>query len=151
MDIQVCCCSTRTAVDENVLALLMQLQAGAEQLHKTSNATSPSAWVACGPTDAPWHACCVFVQTDVYLEELTDVVPETDNTTQTDAFLERPPTPKFVPAKSGVDAATQIEDGKAACHSPVPKYCMVVATAACGTQLQAQVQLITWLSLIAVS
>lgn len=52
------------------------------------------------------------MQTDVYLEELTDVVPETDNTTQTDAFLERPPTPKFVPAKSGVDAATQIEDGK---------------------------------------
>lgn len=52
------------------------------------------------------------VQTDVYLEELTDVVPETDNTTQTDAFLERPPTPKFVPAKSGVDAATQIEDGE---------------------------------------
>lgn len=53
-----------------------------------------------------------MLQTDVYLEELTDVVPETDNTTQTDAFLERPPTPKFVPAKSGVDAATQIEDGE---------------------------------------
>lgn len=52
------------------------------------------------------------VQTDVYLEELTDVVPETDNTTQTDAFLERPPTPKFVPAKSGTDAATQIEEGE---------------------------------------
>jgi hypothetical protein len=50
-------------------------------------------------------------QTDVYLEELTDVVPETDNTTQTDAFLERPATPPFVPAKSGMDATTQIEDG----------------------------------------
>jgi hypothetical protein len=55
------------------------------------------------------------------LEELTDVVPETDNTTQTDAFLERPPTPKFVPAKSGVDAATQIEDGEAAGHSMLPE------------------------------
>lgn len=53
-----------------------------------------------------------LTQTDVYLEELTDVVPETDNTTQTDAFLERPPTPKFVPAKSGVDAETQVEDGR---------------------------------------
>lgn len=53
-----------------------------------------------------------LTQTDVYLEELTDVVPETDNTTQTDAFLERPPTPKFVPAKSGVDAETQIEEGR---------------------------------------
>lgn len=55
--------------------------------------------------------CVHLTQTDVYLEELTDVVPETDNTTQTDAFLERPPTPKFVPAKSGVDAETQIEEG----------------------------------------
>jgi hypothetical protein len=53
-----------------------------------------------------------LTQTDVYLEELTDVVPETDNTTQTDAFLERPPTLKFVPAKSGVDAETQIEEGR---------------------------------------
>lgn len=52
------------------------------------------------------------VQTDVYLEELTDVVPETDNTTQTDAFLERLQTPQFVPAKSGVDASTQIEEGE---------------------------------------
>jgi hypothetical protein len=40
------------------------------------------------------------------------VVPEMDTTTQTDAFLERPPTPQFVPAKSGLDAATQIEEGE---------------------------------------
>lgn len=40
------------------------------------------------------------------------MVPETDNTTQTDAFLERPQTPPCVPAKSGEDAATQIEDGE---------------------------------------
>lgn len=51
------------------------------------------------------------VQTDVYLEELTDVVEEADNSTQTDPFLDRPPTPVFVPPKSGVDATTQIEDG----------------------------------------
>ncbi|KAI8463082.1 MAG: radial spoke protein 3-domain-containing protein [Monoraphidium minutum] len=49
------------------------------------------------------------IQTDVYLEELADVAPEADCTTQTDAFLERPPTPAFVPQKDGVDCATQIE------------------------------------------
>lgn len=51
------------------------------------------------------------VQTDVYLEELTDTVPEVDTTTQTDAFLDRPPTPTFVPPRSGVDASTQILNG----------------------------------------
>ena len=63
----------------------------------------------------PQGACCAAVprrrQTDAYLEQLTDVVPETDTTTQTDAFLERPPTPTFVPVKAGDDAATQIETG----------------------------------------
>jgi len=29
---------------------------------------------------------------------------------QTDAFLPRPPTPKYVPKKSGIDKDTQIED-----------------------------------------
>lgn len=48
----------------------------------------------------------------MYLEELTDVVPEADTTTQTDAFLDRPPTPQFVPTKLGTDAATQVEQGE---------------------------------------
>lgn len=52
------------------------------------------------------------IQTDLYLEELTDVVPEADNATQTDAFLDRPPTPVFVPHKTGTDAVTQIEAGE---------------------------------------
>lgn len=51
------------------------------------------------------------IQTDQYLEELTDTVPEADNATQTDAFLDRPPTPVFVPQKTGQDATTQIENG----------------------------------------
>lgn len=38
-------------------------------------------------------------------------MPEADNQTQTDAFLDRPPTPIFVPQKTGVDCTTQIEDG----------------------------------------
>mmetsp|Transcript_21170 Transcript_21170/g.58791 ORF Transcript_21170/g.58791 Transcript_21170/m.58791 type:complete len:521 (-) Transcript_21170:1259-2821(-) len=53
----------------------------------------------------------IDIQTDTYLEELTDTVPEADNQTQTDAFLDRPPTPIFVPQKSGVDVTTQIENG----------------------------------------
>lgn len=52
------------------------------------------------------------IQTDLYLEELTDVVPEVENATQTDAFLDRPPTPVFVPQKTGTDANTQIEAGE---------------------------------------
>ena len=51
------------------------------------------------------------VQTELYLEEITDRVEETEISTQTDAFLDRPATPLFVPAKTGMDAATQIEDG----------------------------------------
>lgn len=53
----------------------------------------------------------IDIQTDAYLEELTDTVPEADNTTQTDAFLDRPPTPLFVPQKTGTDVTTQIADG----------------------------------------
>lgn len=42
---------------------------------------------------------------------ILDRVEEADVQTQTDAFLDRPSTPLFVPAKTGMDAATQIEDG----------------------------------------
>ena len=51
------------------------------------------------------------VQTELYLEEITDRVTESDMTTQTDAFLDRPTTPLFIPAKSGKDVSTQIEEG----------------------------------------
>jgi len=51
------------------------------------------------------------VQTDDYLEELTDRPPERDETTQTDPLMDRPPTPLFMPAKIGVDKQTQIEPG----------------------------------------
>ena len=58
------------------------------------------------------------VQTELYLEEITDRVEEADNQTQTDAFLDRPPTPLFVPAKTGMDVATQIEEGDVSMHWP---------------------------------
>lgn len=51
------------------------------------------------------------VQTELYLEELSDRVEEADVEVQTDAFLDRPPSPMFVPAKTGVDIMTQILDG----------------------------------------
>ncbi|KAG5463436.1 MAG: radial spoke protein 3-domain-containing protein, partial [Olpidium bornovanus] len=51
------------------------------------------------------------VQTELYLEELTDAVPEAYAQTQTDAFMDRAPSPLYVPRKSGVDAETQIYPG----------------------------------------
>ena len=51
------------------------------------------------------------MQTETYLEELTDVVPEAEAGTQTDELPARPPSPTFVPAKIGVDTTTQIEEG----------------------------------------
>jgi len=52
------------------------------------------------------------LQTELYLEELADKVEETDAQAQTDAFLDRPSTPLFVPAKTGADVATQILPGE---------------------------------------
>jgi radial spoke head protein 3 len=51
------------------------------------------------------------IQTEAYLEELADTVPEAEVMTQTDAFMDRPPTPLFIPMKIGVDVETQIENG----------------------------------------
>ncbi|XP_026174702.1 radial spoke head protein 3 homolog [Mastacembelus armatus] len=52
------------------------------------------------------------VQTELYLEELSDVIEATDIECQTDAFLDKPATPLFIPAKSGKDVETQIEEGE---------------------------------------
>ncbi|KAJ3149774.1 Radial spoke head protein 3 [Geranomyces variabilis] len=52
------------------------------------------------------------IQTELYLEELSDKVPEAYAATQTDAFLDRAPSPLFVPQKSGLDVATQIYEGE---------------------------------------
>ena len=51
------------------------------------------------------------IQTETFLEELTDRPVEHAVETQTEAFLDRPPSPLFVPAKNGNDAETQIEAG----------------------------------------
>jgi len=51
------------------------------------------------------------VQTELYLEEITDRIEESEVTCQTDAWMDRPPTPLFVPAKTGADVSTQILPG----------------------------------------
>merc|ERR1719282_1154495 len=52
------------------------------------------------------------IQTDSYLEELTERTVEFEAETQTDFLLDRPPSPLFMPAKIGVDVETQIEEGE---------------------------------------
>ncbi|XP_034036708.1 radial spoke head protein 3 homolog [Thalassophryne amazonica] len=54
----------------------------------------------------------IDIQTDRYLEELSDIVVTADIQCQTDPFLDRPATPLFIPAKSGKDVSTQIEEGE---------------------------------------
>ena len=51
------------------------------------------------------------IQTDLYLEEITEQAVEKDVEVQTDQFLDRPPSPVFIPKKLGVDATTQIYEG----------------------------------------
>ena len=51
------------------------------------------------------------MQTDDFIEELTGKPVETDAGTQTQAFMDRPASPLFVRAKTGVDVVTQILPG----------------------------------------
>ncbi|KAL8606041.1 Radial spoke head protein 3 [Nucella lapillus] len=60
------------------------------------------------PVDGRKH---IDVQTELYLEELSDRVEEADVECQTDGFLDRPPSALFIPAKTGIDMATQILEG----------------------------------------
>lgn len=53
----------------------------------------------------------IDVQTEQYLEELTDRPVEVDVVTQTDAFMDQLPAPMFIPMKTGVDVETQIYEG----------------------------------------
>lgn len=52
------------------------------------------------------------VQTEPYLEELAEKPHESTVETQTEAFLDRPPSPLFVPHKIGVDTETQVLPGE---------------------------------------
>lgn len=60
------------------------------------------------PVDGRQH---IEIQTEEYLEELVDAIPQQTQETQTDPLLDRPATPKYVPMKTGRDAETQIHEG----------------------------------------
>lgn len=51
----------------------------------------------------------VEVPLHLYLLEQEDPVSIQDESTQTDAFLEEPPSPKFIPRKTGVDTGAQVD------------------------------------------
>ncbi|XP_018300344.1 radial spoke head protein 3 homolog A isoform X1 [Mycetomoellerius zeteki] len=52
------------------------------------------------------------VQTEIFLEELTEKPDESEVATQTDYFLEKPVLPNYYLGKVGQDAGTQIEPGE---------------------------------------
>ncbi|KAH0790725.1 radial spoke head protein 3 [Histomonas meleagridis] len=52
------------------------------------------------------------IQTEPYLHEINDKPIEVSVMTQTDAFLDRPPTPPYIPPKTGVDIETQVEESE---------------------------------------
>jgi len=86
----------------------------AQSLHSTGPELKPAKRTRSKPPRTPEPVegrRHMDIQTEQYLEELVDTVPESEVTTQTDAFMDRPPTPLFVPMKIGVDVQTQIEDG----------------------------------------
>ena len=86
----------------------------AQSLHSTGPELKPTKRTRSKPPRTPEPVegrRHMDIQTEQYLEELVDTVPESDVTTQTDAFMDRPPTPLFVPMKIGIDVQTQIEDG----------------------------------------
>merc|ERR1719223_2284716 len=53
----------------------------------------------------------ITCQTEPFLEEIYDKEMETVQECQTDPLPDRPPSPLFVPKKSGIDIETQIMDG----------------------------------------
>merc|ERR1712167_287666 len=88
---------------QSVLAPKKRNKKQADNLLKKLRSGTPPA------VDGRQHAT---LQTELYLEELADKVEESDAHAQTDAFLDRPATPLFVPAKTGADVATQILPGE---------------------------------------
>jgi len=73
---------------------------------KKSNTTSRSSTPP--PVEGRVH---MDIQTEDFLEELTDRPIEIDADTQTQPYLDQPSSPLFVPAKTGQDVDTQIDPG----------------------------------------
>ena len=54
----------------------------------------------------------IDIQTDQFVEELTDKAPCYEIGCQTEIKIERPQTPRFMPKKTGVDKKTLVEDNE---------------------------------------
>ena len=54
----------------------------------------------------------IDIQTDQFVEELTDKAPHYEIGNQTDFKIDRPQTPHQIPLKRGVDAKTLVEDNE---------------------------------------
>ena len=52
------------------------------------------------------------IQTEPYLQEVEEEPTYESRIIQTDAFLDRPPSPPFVPPKTGTDVETQVEEAE---------------------------------------
>merc|ERR1719502_342197 len=86
----------------------MERKAQMQQSAKRSGRKLPAKPDTPEPTEGRKH---IDVQTEQYLEELTDRPVEVDVDTQTDAFMDQLPAPIFIPMKTGVDVETQIYEG----------------------------------------
>ena len=69
-----------------------------------------------------------FIPVDIssFLVEDKKPVSVVDVNTQTNEFHERPPTPEYIPKKTGVDASTQIEPGLVGHYFYLIDFCFVV-------------------------
>jgi radial spoke head protein 3 len=92
----------REAGDRKKQALRQSQTNGTRDAGMTKRSTTPDA------VEGRKH---MDIQTEQYLEELTDAIEEVTQETQTDPMLDRPPTPVYVPFKVGRDMETQIQDG----------------------------------------
>ena len=52
------------------------------------------------------------IQTEPYLQEVIDKPVLVDHETETDAFIDHPPTPPFIPPKNGIDIEIQVEESE---------------------------------------
>lgn len=89
----------------------IELQKQDEQKRRLKAKRKAQARLRAKTPDAVDGRVHVDVQTNLYLEELSDKLPEAVAQTQTDNFLNRAPSPLYIPQKSGTDVATQIYEG----------------------------------------
>jgi hypothetical protein len=98
------------------LSVQADMQRQTEQSKKKASSTKKETVVAekaprPATPDATEGRKHMDIQTEQYLEELKDKPDEVTQETQTDPMIDRPPTPMYVPFKTGRDMEAQVEDG----------------------------------------